>query len=55
MQVHARSAASVDFAATNSVAFGLSVVMSDISHSICVRRQRCEGCVSDQGFGDEKA
>lgn len=33
----------------------LSLVISDIFHSVCVRKQRCEGCVSTQGFGDEKA
>ena len=33
----------------------LSLVISDVVHSISVRRQRCEGCVSIQGFGDEKA
>jgi hypothetical protein len=33
----------------------LSLVISDIFHFICVRRQRCEGCVSNQEFGDEKA
>jgi hypothetical protein len=33
----------------------LSLVVSDIFHFVCVRRQRCEGCVSNQEFGDEKA
>lgn len=33
----------------------LSLILSDSFHLIFVRRQRCEGCVSNQGFDDEKA
>jgi hypothetical protein len=33
----------------------LSLVVSDVFHFVCVRRQRCEGCVSNQDFGDENA
>ena len=33
----------------------LCLILSDVFHFVCVRRQRCEACVSNQEFGDEKA
>lgn len=33
----------------------LSLVLSDFFHLICIPRQRCEECVNDQDFCDEKA
>ena len=33
----------------------LSLMISEVFHFVCVRKQQCEGCVSNQEFGDEKA